>query len=135
MGPGRESRRKARVARDSEPDPAAAGRAPALTVHVRPRAGRTALLGRRADRSLEVALRAAPEGGKANAELVALIARALGVPRSAVTIVRGAAARTKLVRVEGASPAALAALGSAAGSASGSASGSSRGKKQRGSDR
>lgn len=109
------------VPRDAEPP--AASRAPALTVHVRPRAGRTAFLGRRADRSLEVALRAAPEGGKANAELVALIARALGVPRSAVTILRGAAARTKLVRVEGASRAALAALGTALG------------EKQRGSDR
>jgi len=82
-----------------------------LTVHVRPRAGRTAILGRRADWSLEVALRAVPEGGKANAELVALLAHALAVPRSAVTIRRGKAARTKVVGVEGVGQAQLAGLG------------------------
>jgi uncharacterized protein YggU (UPF0235/DUF167 family) len=48
-----------------------------------------------------VGLRAAPEGGKANAELLALLARAFGVPRSALTILRGKTARTKVVRVEG----------------------------------
>ncbi len=83
-----------------------------LTVHVRPRAGRGAIGGRRADGSLEVAIRAAPEAGKANAELVVLLARALGVTRDDVVIVRGQTTRTKLVRVTGADPAALVRLGS-----------------------
>jgi len=45
-------------------------------------------------------LRAAPSGGKANAELIALVARHFGVPRSAISIVRGASGRTKLVRID-----------------------------------
>jgi uncharacterized protein (TIGR00251 family) len=80
-------------------------------VHVRPRSGRAAILGRRADGSLEVTVRAAPEGGKANAELIGLLARALGVPRGAVEILRGASGRTKIVRIEGATREAVAQLG------------------------
>jgi len=38
--------------------------------------------------------------GKANAELVALVARRFGCPRSAVTIKAGGGSRTKRVRVE-----------------------------------
>jgi uncharacterized protein YggU (UPF0235/DUF167 family) len=58
-----------------------------------------------------VTVRAPPEGGKANAELAGLLARALGLPRQAVAIVRGASARTKVVRIVGASPEAAARLG------------------------
>ena len=55
---------------------------------------------------------APPVDGKANAALCALVAERAGVPRSRVTVVRGAAARDKVVRVEGIEPAALrAALG------------------------
>ncbi len=85
-----------------------------FAVRVRPRAGRSVILGRRADGSLEVALRAAPEGGKANAELIRLLAKALAVPASDVAIVRGAAARAKIVRVIGADPGRAAAFGPAA---------------------
>lgn len=81
-----------------------------VTVRVRPRAGKSAIIGRRADGCLEVALRSAPKGGEANRELIGLLARALSVPRRAVTLVRGASARTKVVRVEGATPARVAAL-------------------------
>lgn len=88
-----------------------APKAASLTVHVRPRAGRTAILGRRADLALEVLVRAPPEGGKANAELIGLLARALGLPRQAFAIVRGSSARTKVVRITGASPEAVARLG------------------------
>ncbi|HWN82347.1 MAG TPA: DUF167 domain-containing protein [Candidatus Udaeobacter sp.] len=77
-----------------------------LTVHVRPRSSRGGILGRRADGSLDVALRAAPVGGAANAELVQLLARSLAVPKSAVTIVRGLTTRVKHVQVAGASAAA-----------------------------
>jgi uncharacterized protein YggU (UPF0235/DUF167 family) len=47
-------------------------------------------------------LKAAPVDGKANAELVALVANRLGCRRSAVTIKSGAGGRMKLIRVEGA---------------------------------
>jgi uncharacterized protein (TIGR00251 family) len=61
-----------------------------------------------------------PRGGKANRDLTALVAEALLVPASAVTLVAGAASREKRVRVRGL-PAgeALARLHAAAGSGPG----------------
>lgn len=47
--------------------------------------------------------------GEANAELVAFLAKRLGVPKSAVTIVRGESARRKVVEVAGVGVAAAAA--------------------------
>ena len=44
---------------------------------------------------------APPEGGRANAAVVELLAEALAVPRSRVAIVRGHRARVKAVEVEG----------------------------------
>jgi len=54
--------------------------------------------------ALKVRVRAAPADGAANQAVRALLARALGCPRSAVEILRGATARTKLVRIVGLSP-------------------------------
>ena len=48
---------------------------------------------------LVVRLTAAPERGKANAALVKLLARELGVSGSSVTVVRGHTARHKVVSV------------------------------------
>ncbi len=81
-----------------------------FTVVVKPRAGRTGVLGRRSDGALMIAVRAAPAGGAANAELKQFLARALAVPVSAVTIVQGITARAKRVRVEGGTAAALSRL-------------------------
>src|SRR3990172_4540426 len=53
--------------------------------------------------TLRVRVHAAPVDGEANQALLALLARAFRVPRSAVTLVRGSHARDKLVRVEGCS--------------------------------
>jgi uncharacterized protein YggU (UPF0235/DUF167 family) len=50
---------------------------------------------------------APPVDGKANAALCALVAKRAGVPPSRVQVVRGAAARDKVVRVEGIELAAL----------------------------
>ena len=50
---------------------------------------------------LKVRVRAAPVEGEANAALEAVLARALGVPKSAVQVVRGQTARLKQVAVEG----------------------------------
>ena len=50
---------------------------------------------------VKVRVRAVPEAGAANAALLATIAKALGRPKSAVTIVRGAGQRLKQVKVEG----------------------------------
>ena len=46
-------------------------------------------------------LKSAPVDRKANEELLALVARHFGCPKSAVSIKSGASARTKLVRIEG----------------------------------
>jgi uncharacterized protein len=54
-----------------------------------------------ADGRLRVRLAAPAHEGKANAELVRFLAASLQVPRSAVSLVAGAGARRKLVRVHG----------------------------------
>ena len=50
---------------------------------------------------LKVRVRSAPVDGEANAALEAVLAKALGLPKSAVKVARGAAARLKQVAVEG----------------------------------
>jgi uncharacterized protein YggU (UPF0235/DUF167 family) len=61
---------------------------------------------------LSVRVRAAPVEGEANAALEQVLAKALGVRRSAVRIVRGGQSRLKVVEVEGLDQARLdAALG------------------------
>ena len=50
---------------------------------------------------LKVRVRARPVEGEANEALIKLLAKALGVPKSAVTIQRGGQSRTKMVEVEG----------------------------------
>jgi uncharacterized protein (TIGR00251 family) len=69
-------------------------------VHAKPRARKNRILGWR-DGRLDVSLAAPPVDGAANDELVATLANALGVPKSAVELVRGESGRTKLVRVRG----------------------------------
>lgn len=67
-----------------------------LQIKVRPGA-RTSALELQDDGSFVASLKAPPVDGKANAELVALVARRFGVARAAVTIKTGAGARRKLV--------------------------------------
>jgi uncharacterized protein len=69
-----------------------------LQVKVRPGASRTEIVRTQAD-SVVIALNAPPEKGKANQELVRMIAGMASVSRSAVSIVRGSAARHKLVTI------------------------------------
>jgi uncharacterized protein (TIGR00251 family) len=71
-----------------------------IDVRVIPRSGKSGLAGRRGD-ALLVRLNAPPVDGAANAELVEVLARALGVPRRAVSIVAGERSRQKRVRIEG----------------------------------
>jgi len=49
-------------------------------------------------------LKSPPVDGKANEELLELVARHFGCRKSAVSLKSGASARTKLVRVEGSGP-------------------------------
>ena len=77
-----------------------------LTVRLTPRGGRDAIEGitQLADgRSvLKVRVRVAPSEGEANAALVRLMAKALGVPARQVSLVAGANARIKRLQVTGA---------------------------------
>jgi len=50
---------------------------------------------------LQARVRAAPDKGAANAAVEAVLARAVGVPRSAVTLVSGHTARLKSLRIDG----------------------------------
>lgn len=50
---------------------------------------------------MSVRVTVAPEDGKANAAACALIARSLGVPKSAVSVARGETSRHKQLEVEG----------------------------------
>lgn len=72
-----------------------------LRVRVHPGARRPGVVGRMADGSVKVAVAEAPEGGRANRAVEALLAAALEVGRGQVRVVGGAAARLKQVEVEG----------------------------------
>jgi uncharacterized protein YggU (UPF0235/DUF167 family) len=90
-----------------------------LDVRLTPKGGRDALDGIAplADGRtvLKARVRAAPHEGAANAALTRLIATAAGVAASKVTIVGGATARVKRLRVAGDPPALATALEKAAG--------------------
>jgi hypothetical protein len=69
-----------------------------LSVRVTPKASRNAVsVG--ADGTLKVSVTTVPEGGKATAAVVKLLAHALGVPKSQLTLVRGATSRDKVFRL------------------------------------
>ncbi len=71
-----------------------------VEVQAKPRARTSRVREERAG-ALVVELAAPPVDGAANAELVATIAAALGLPRRAVSLVRGESSRSKLVEVRG----------------------------------
>lgn len=50
---------------------------------------------------LQVRVRARPVDGEANEALARLLAKALGVPKSTVTLARGGQSRLKMIAVEG----------------------------------
>ena len=76
------------------------GDAVRFAVYVQPRASRTEIAGIHGD-ALKIRLAAPPVEGEANAELVSSLAKVLGVPKSAVRIVRGHRGRRKVLEVAG----------------------------------
>jgi uncharacterized protein (TIGR00251 family) len=74
-----------------------------LRLTVVPGAQRTQVVGRHGDR-LKVRLAAPPEKGAANRELIAFLARALKLPKSAFKLTLGAQSRAKVVAVYDLSP-------------------------------
>lgn len=71
-----------------------------LALRVSPGARRTAVVGRYGD-AWKIAVSAAPERGRANADVVRLLAAALDVPPARVILVKGSAARDKVIEIEG----------------------------------
>jgi len=69
-----------------------------LRLHVQPRSRRTEVAGQHGNR-LKLRLTAAPEGGAANTELCAFLAKAFGVPRARVTLLAGPGSRDKTVGI------------------------------------
>ncbi len=69
-------------------------------VLVQPRASR-AKIGPVHDGRLKIAVTSPPVDGEANAAVIELLAKALGVPKSRVEIVAGTSSRRKTVRVAG----------------------------------
>jgi uncharacterized protein len=68
-------------------------------IKVKPNAKKQQLIAQ-ADGSLMVYLKSSPVDGKANAELIQLLAKAFKVPKSCVTIKWGLSSRNKLVEIE-----------------------------------
>lgn len=63
-------------------------------VYVQPRASKSAIVGCHQD-ALKIQLTAPPVGGAANKQCIQLLAKALAVPKSAITITRGLTSRKK----------------------------------------
>ena len=85
-----------------------------LSVRLTPKGGRDAIEGieqlASGESVLKVRVRAPPMEGEANAALVKLLVRTLGVPARDVRLVAGLSARVKRVKIAGASGALSAAL-------------------------
>jgi uncharacterized protein len=69
-----------------------------LQVHVKPKSSRNGLIGIHGDR-LKIAVTSAPDKGKANAAVLELLSKQLGLKRSQVTLVAGETVPLKTVLV------------------------------------
>ncbi|WP_397542888.1 DUF167 domain-containing protein [Roseovarius salis] len=69
-----------------------------VSVRAVPKASRNAIMLR--DGQIRVQVTAAPEGGKANTAVQALLAKAMGLPKSRLALVRGHTARDKVFSVD-----------------------------------
>lgn len=79
-----------------------------IAVHAQPDAKKSAVAGLHGE-ALKIRIAAPPVDGKANHVLTAFVAKALGVPRRMVSVVKGESSREKLLLVAhpGADPALL----------------------------
>jgi len=71
-----------------------------LRLRVSPGARRSGIVGRHGE-AWKVRVAAAPEDGKANDALLALLAKTLGVPRRSLELTTGTASRDKIVTIQG----------------------------------
>ena len=71
-----------------------------IAIHVTPKANRDEIAGWRGG-ELSVRVTVAPEGGKANAAVCKVVAKALGVSKSSVRVLRGDTSRHKQIEITG----------------------------------
>ncbi len=80
-----------------------------FAVRVIPRSSKSEVIGEHDD-ALKVKLASPPVDGAANAELVKILAKELGVAKSSIAIVSGESSKTKQLRIDGVTAAEIAAL-------------------------
>jgi uncharacterized protein len=71
-----------------------------IRVKVIPGAPKTEIKGEMADGTIKIAVAAAPEKGRANAELLDFMSREFGAAKNSATIVSGASSRIKLIKIK-----------------------------------
>lgn len=76
-----------------------------LSIRLTPNGGRDAFDGVESGADGEIHLKArvtaVPEKGKANKALIVLVAKALGIAKSSVSLISGETARKKILRIDG----------------------------------
>jgi uncharacterized protein len=72
-----------------------------LNLRISPGAKRSSMEGAYGEAALRLKVAAPPVDGKANAEAERFLAELLGIPRSHVTVVRGASSRDKVILIHG----------------------------------
>ena len=72
-----------------------------IAVKIIPRSSKNSIEWERERASLKVRLTAPPVGGLANEALIALLAERFALPKRAITIVRGATSRQKIIEITG----------------------------------
>jgi uncharacterized protein (TIGR00251 family) len=75
--------------------------ASSITVRVSPKSSRSGVSGWMDDGSLKVKVLAAPEGGRANIELLRVVAEELKIPVRHVTLESGASSTIKTLKIVG----------------------------------
>lgn len=68
-----------------------------IAVKVTPKAARNEVFVR--DGELRVTVTTVPENGKANAAVIKLLSKALGLPKSRLSVIRGQTARDKVIAI------------------------------------
>ncbi|NLS05662.1 DUF167 domain-containing protein [Rhizobium sp. P32RR-XVIII] len=76
-----------------------------LAIRLTPNGGRDAIDGIETEGDgashLKARVTAVPEKGKANKALIALLSKALGIPKSSIELISGDTSRKKILRIEG----------------------------------
>ena len=72
-----------------------------IKVRVSPKSCQGSIVGWMEDGTLKVKLLAAPEGGRANIELLRILGQQLKIPVSNLSIVRGSSSTDKILKVVG----------------------------------